>query len=122
MDGAEEALGARGRAFWDAAQVLYEFDIHEGEVLLEACRTLDVIDSLAGVVARDGVMSVGSQGQPVLNAAVSELRQQQAAVARLLTQLNLDAAEVGQVLSARQAQARAAAQKRWRDQKKVQNA
>lgn len=122
MEGTESALGARGRAFWDAVQEEYEFDVHEAEVLLEACRALDVIDSLAASVEDAGVMTVGSQGQPVLHPAVSELRQQQAAVARLLTQLNLDAAEVGQVLTAKQAQAKAAAQARWRERKKAGNA
>lgn len=122
MDGAEGVLKERGRAFWDAAQEEYEFDIHEAEVLLEACRGLDMIDRLAEAVAEAGVMVAGSQGQPVLNAAVSELRQQQAAVTRLLTQLNLDSAEVGAVLTAKQAQARAAAQARWRERKKVESA
>lgn len=115
-------LGPRGRVFWDLAQGKYEFDPHEAEVLLEACRTLDLIDELAGVVRRDGVMTVGASGQPVVNGAVGELRQYQAHAARLLTQLNLDSAEVGQVLSAKQAQARAAAQKRWRDRQAVQGA
>ncbi|WP_017793446.1 hypothetical protein [Leucobacter salsicius] len=121
MEGSESSLGARGRAFWDSAQDEFEFDIHEAEVLLEACRGMDMIDSLAAAVAADGVMTRGSQGQPVLNAAVGELRQQQASVARLLSQLNLDAAEVGQVLSAKQAQARAAAQARWREKKRSSN-
>lgn len=119
MDGPERALGARGRAFWAAAQEEYEFDIHESEVLLEACRGLDMIDRIAKAVESDGVMLKGSQGQPVLNGAVGELRQQQAAVARLLSQLNLDAAEVGQVLTAKQVQAKAAAQSRWRERKRA---
>jgi len=118
----EGVLDVRGRAFWDVVQDRYEFDPHETEVLLEVCRTLDVIERLAAVVDRDGVMTVGSTGQPVVNGAVGELRQQQAAAARLLAQLNLDAVELGQVLTARQASARAAAQKRWRDQKRGQGA
>ena len=122
MKGMETLLGGRGRSFWDAVQGKYEFDVHESEVLLEACRAMDVIDDLAGSVRTDGVMSVGSQGQPVVNGAVAELRQQQAALARLLSQLNLDAAEVGQVLSAKQAQARQAAQARWRAKKSAQGA
>ena len=110
-------LGARGRQFWDAQQAQLEFDPHEEAVLLEACRTLDTIDSLARAVKTDGVMLVGSQGQPVLNGAVPELRQQQAALARLIIQLNLDATDVAGAVSAKSAASRAAAQKRWRDQK-----
>lgn len=122
MNGLEKRLGVRGRAFWDAALEKYEFDPHELQVLLEACRSMDTIDDLAVSVRTDGVMTVGSQGQPVLNGAVAELRQQQSALARLLTQLNLDSAELGQALSAKQASARAAAQKRWRDRKAVSGA
>lgn len=112
-------LGNRGRAFWDAQQAQLEFDPHEEAVLLEACRTLDMIDALAKAVESDGVMLVGSQGQPVLNGAVAELRQQQAALARLIIQLNLDAADVAGAISAKSGASRAAAQKRWRDQKQV---
>jgi hypothetical protein len=112
-----DALGSRGRGFWDEQQKQLEFDVHEEQVLLEACRTMDVIGSLSDAVRRDGVMLVGSQGQPVVNGAVAELRQQQAALARLIVQLNLDAADVAGAITAKSAAGRAAAQKRWREQK-----
>lgn len=110
-------LGPRGREFWDAQQAQLEFDPHEAAVLLEACRTLDMIDSLAGAIDADGVMLTGSQGQRVVNGAVAELRQQQAALARLIIQLNLDAPDVAGAVSAKAAAGRAAAQKRWREMK-----
>jgi hypothetical protein len=112
-----DGLGARGREFWDEQQKQLEFDPHEAQVLLEACRILDTIESLSEAIGADGVMVVGSQGQPVLNGAVAELRQQQAALARLIIQLNLDAPDVAGAVTARAAAGRAAAQKRWRDQK-----
>jgi hypothetical protein len=119
--GVEKVLAARGRAFWKKVNADFDFEPHEIEVLLEACRTLDLIDEMAASVQANGVMLVGSQGQPVLNSAVGELRQLQAAAARLITQLNLDDVEVGALQSAKQSQARAAAQKKWRDQKRAQN-
>jgi len=76
-------------------RVLAEFDPHEAQVLLEACRTMDAIEALLVAVDRDGVMVTGSQGEPALNGAMAEIRrQQQAALARLLIQMDLDAVDV----------------------------
>jgi hypothetical protein len=95
-------------------QTELEFDARETDLLIEVCRTLDTIDGLAAVIARDGLMLVGSQGQMVLNAAVGELRQQQAAYARLCAQLDIDSAEVGSSMrSPRAASASATAKRRW---------
>lgn len=110
-------LGSRGRALWGDLWGTYEFDPHETEMVMETCRTLDVIDKLTESIEVDGVMITGSQGQKVLNAAVAELRQQQAAFARLVGQLNLLDAELGSAMSARSSGARAAAQARWREKK-----
>jgi hypothetical protein len=119
---APDTLGVRGSALWLELQGEYEFDPHEDEILLETCRSLDVIDALAASVEVDGVMLIGSQGQSVLNGAVAELRQQQAAFARLAAQLNLTDADLGSVISARSAARRASAQKQWRDKKRGQGA
>jgi hypothetical protein len=119
---APDTLGPRGSTLWLELQGEYEFDPHEEELLLETCRALDVIDALAKSVGTDGVMLIGSQGQSVLNGAVAELRQQQAAFARLAAQLNLTDADLGSVLSARSAARRASAQKQWRDKKRDQRA
>lgn len=110
-------LGPRGREFWDAQQAELEFDPHEAALLFEVCRTLDTIEKLAKAIEAGGVIVVGSQGQPVLNGAVAELRQQQAGLARLIIQLNLDAPDVAGAVTAKAAAGRAAAQKRWRDMK-----
>jgi hypothetical protein len=119
---APRSLGVRGSTLWLELQGEYEFDPHEDELLLETCRALDVIDALAASIEVDGVMLIGSQGQSVLNGAVAELRQQQAAFARLASQLNLTDADLGTAISARSAASRAAAQKRWRDKKRGQRA
>jgi hypothetical protein len=109
-----EGIGRRGKAFWVDVQGELEFDAKETELLLELCRVLDTIDLLAESIAADGVMLEGSQGQRVLNAAVAELRQQQAAYARLVTQLNLEGAGTGEAMrSPRAASAAATAKRRW---------
>jgi hypothetical protein len=109
-----EGIGRRGKAFWVDVQTELEFDARETGLLLEVCRILDTIQLLAQAVAADGVMLEGSQGQKVLNAAVAELRQQQAAYARLVTQLNLEGASSGEVMkSPRAASAAATAKRRW---------
>jgi hypothetical protein len=107
-------IGPRGKAFWVDVQGNFQFDARETELLLELCRVLTTIDLLAEAVAADGVMLEGSQGQKVLNGAVAELRQQQAAYARLVTQLNLEGAATGEAMrSPRAASAAATAKRRW---------
>lgn len=114
MTASPKGLQARGRALWRELNGKYEFDPQEVDLVLEVCRTLDTIDALAAAVAGAGVMIVGSQGQPVINPAVAELRQQQAGFARLMTSLNLGSAEAGAgIVSATSVRARTAANARW---------
>lgn len=108
-----DALGERGRALWDQLQGVYEFDLHEENLLLEVCRVLDVIDGLAESVVQHGVMVEGSTGQLVVNPSVGEMRQQQASFARLLPLLNLDDGDAASVLSLTQSRAKRAAKARW---------
>lgn len=107
-------LGVRGSEFWASLHEEFEYDSHTSELVFEACRVLDVIDSLQVSIADDGVMVAGSQGQLVVNGAVAELRQQQAILIRLIQNLGLD--DEGQSEVSRKAQM--AAQARWRNQKK----
>ncbi|TQO20329.1 hypothetical protein FB472_1960 [Rhodoglobus vestalii] len=107
-------IGKRGKAFWVTVQTELEFDARETDLLVEVCRTLDTIDQLSVAIKRDGIMLEGSQGQRVLNSAVPELRQQQAAYARLAVQLNIEGAEVGEGMkSPRGSSASATAKRRW---------
>jgi hypothetical protein len=115
-------LRQRGSALWTELQTKYEFDPHEVELLLETCRTLDVIEALSESIETEGVMLTGSQGQVVLNGAIAERRQQQASFARLVGQLNLLDAELGQAMSARAVAARSAGQARWRAGKAAKRA
>jgi phage terminase small subunit len=113
-----DGLEKRGRALWRSLQRALEFDEHESQILLELCRTADVIDSLANVVVTEGVLTTGSTGQTVVHPAVVELRQQQAGFARLTAALNLSetiGSTPGSVSMSRaiSTQAQAAANARW---------
>ena len=108
--------GMTGRAsrLWRALHEVLEFDPHETQLLIEACRALQRIDELEAAVAEHGVMVPGSTGQLVVNPAVAEQRQQQATLARLVTLLGIDldpsSAPTVAVISQ---QARRAAEARW---------
>ena len=122
MTAPKHGLKARGLGLWTQLHETYEFDPQETNLVIEVCRTLDTIDTLAASIKKDGTMVLGSQGQMVLNSAVAELRQQQAAYARLVTMLNLNAAESGSaLLTATSASASAAANARWSKVKRAQH-
>ena len=122
MTAPKHGLKARGLGLWTQLHDTYEFDPQETNLVVEVCRTLDTIDTLAASIEKDGTMVLGSQGQMVLNSAVAELRQQQAAYARLVTMLNLNAAESGSaLLTATSASASAAANARWSKVKRAQH-
>jgi len=57
----------------------------------------DVIEALIRSIASHGGMVEGSQGQPVLSAAMFEFRQQQTNFARMLPLLNLAEADFARV-------------------------
>lgn len=107
-----DGLAERGSAFWMELHDALEFDGKEAALLFEACRTLDLIDDLAGAIERDGSMTVGSAGQPVVHPAVSEIRQLQQAFGRLMTLIRLpeDEAAADRFHTLR---ARAGAAARW---------
>ncbi|WP_068483469.1 hypothetical protein [Pseudoclavibacter helvolus] len=109
-------LRDRGSELWRNLHATLEFDLHETVVLIEACRTLDRIDGLQTVLDRDGLTTTGSTGQTIVHPAVAEQRQQQASLARLVSQLNLGSAiEGGAAAMSRQISeaAKSAANARW---------
>ena len=113
------SLKTRGRKLWISIHTEFDPYEHETAMILEVCRTLDTIDTLAASIAKDGTMLLGSQGQMVLNSAVAELRQQQAAYARLVPLLNLDASAAVPMLAPTQARASHAAKARHADPKEM---
>ena len=107
-------MGARGRRFWRSIVSEFGLSDAEQEILAEACRTLDDLDRLSAMVAEHGVSVLGSQGQPVINPALTEARGQRIVLHRLVSALQLPDPE-GQPMPAATAQrGRSAAQARWR--------
>ncbi len=89
---AGSALKLAGQRLWDAVVGEFELEQHEESLLLEACRTLDLLDALESVVTRDGAIVPSPQG-PKANPAAVEARQQRIALARLLAALRLPAGD-----------------------------
>lgn len=84
-----EKLGARGSAFWNDVAGEWELRPDELEILGAACRTLDLIQSMEQELEGQPRTVRGSQGQPVINPLVSELRFYRAALASHLRALRI---------------------------------
>ncbi len=85
---APTGLSAAGKRLWTSVTGHYELDEHEARLLLEACRTVDLLDLLEAAVRRDGPLVSSPQGERAHPAAV-EARQQRITLARLLAALRL---------------------------------
>lgn len=87
-------LRAPGQRLWRSVVDVWTLDEHELALLVEAVRTVDLLDRLDRLVRREGPIIDGSQGQRAHPAAV-EARQQRIALARLLAALRLPDGEAG---------------------------
>ncbi|MGE3844115.1 MAG: terminase [Vicinamibacterales bacterium] len=85
-----DGLATAGSVLWHAVTDVLDLDEHEALALRELCRTADVLDQLQAVVARDGVLLDSSQGARA-HPALTELRQQRIAFARLAAAMRLPA-------------------------------
>lgn len=113
---APKGLSTRSRRFWREVTDKYELRHDELRVLEDACREMDLIDSMSASLADMPVMVAGSMGQSVVNPLVAELRQHRAVLRQLLVSLKLpDEPAPGSqgVESPRSVAARAAAKSRW---------
>lgn len=88
-----KGLGNSGRALWcqitRALSDGWAFDERELAILKLACRQADNVAALETVIARDGVMSHGSAGQPVCHPAVGEIRQGRIVLSKMLGLLSI---------------------------------
>jgi hypothetical protein len=101
-----------GTALWDDITAVYDLRPDELRVLEAACFEVDLIDRLQREVGTADLVVHGSQGQPVANPLVTELRQHRSALRALLKQLDLPDESTG--TTSRSAQARDAANARWK--------
>jgi hypothetical protein len=87
-------FGPSGDRLWSKLTAEFEFEEHELALLREACRTVDLLDDLAAVVAADGAIIAAKDG-PRAHPAVVESRQLKIALARILAALRLPDGEAG---------------------------
>jgi hypothetical protein len=87
--------GPSGLALWQEVLDRYELEQHELALLVEMVRTVDTLDRLASVVARDGVMVPVLPAGEKVHPALTEARQLRLALARLSASLRLPAGEEG---------------------------
>lgn len=109
---APKGLQAPGKALWKAITTDWDLDDREVEILNLACRQADALDELEARVRCDGITVPGAAGQTRIHPAVIEARQARVAMARLLGQLSLPAAD-GRKLTSAGERAQRAAWARW---------
>ena len=77
-----------GRRLWQAVADEFELSEHETSLLLQACRTVDLLDQLQARIDADGPI-VGSPYGLKAHPAAAELRQQRITLARLVAAIGL---------------------------------
>jgi hypothetical protein len=88
---APEGIGAAGKKLWTDITAKWALRPDELRVLQDAAFEADLIETLNSSTSGEGFELVvkGSQGQPVINPLISELRQHRSTLAGLLRQLKL---------------------------------
>jgi hypothetical protein len=92
---APPGLQLGGRAFWRAIVTEFELVDHELVILKEACRTIDLLDSLQGALDSDGPLQSWGEGVRQ-HPAVPATRDHRIALARLLAALGIPGDEEDQ--------------------------
>jgi hypothetical protein len=83
-----EGLRWGGRRLWESVQSEFELSTHEENLLLNAARTVDLLDLLEAHISCDGPIIQSPTG-PRTHPAVIEARAQKIALARLLAAVGL---------------------------------
>ena len=110
-------LSPRGAALWDQVSDGYKLGPDEVEVLVELCRTVDMVEVLAAECLANPMVE-GRFGR-TLNPAVREVRQQRAEMRHLAAALGLpDSTGKPNIESGNTKRARRAANARWKDKEK----
>jgi hypothetical protein len=86
---APRGLGPSGRALWRSVLELYDIDVHDRIVLIEACRCADRCDQLAVEAGKHGLTSVNKRGDLIASPLLAEARQQEIVLTRLIASLRL---------------------------------
>lgn len=110
---APKNLGTAGLALWQKVTGQWTLRPDELRVLEDACREATLVDRIETELSDDDLIVRGSQGQPVINPLVSEVRQHRATLSALLRQLKLPDEDAPAEGESRSSQARDAAKSRW---------
>jgi hypothetical protein len=86
-------LDESGVRLWESVTGEYDLDVHEELLLLQACRTADLLDRLSAEAARGPLTVVNAKGDRISNPVVTEHRQQSLVLARLLASLRMPSGE-----------------------------
>lgn len=86
-------LDVSGTRLWESVADAFDLDVHEELVLLQACRTADLLDRLAFEMARGRLTVVNAKGEEVTNPVITEHRMQSQVLARLLASLRMPSGE-----------------------------
>jgi len=89
-------LKISGKRLWNRVAGPFELEQHEMSVLLQACRTADLLDRLQTVIDEGEVIVSSSQG-PRANPAAVEFRQQALTFAKLMASLRIPVEDDGDV-------------------------
>lgn len=85
-------LQAGGKRLWKQVLDQFELSEHEEAVLLQACRTADVLDRLQAVIDAGDVVVQSPQGMKA-NPAIVEFRQQALTLAKCMASLRIPMGE-----------------------------
>jgi hypothetical protein len=110
-------LGPAGERFWNEILAAYELSPGEVEVLRQAAQVVDVLWAATETLVRDGMTVRGSMGQQRPNPMLAVLADQRRVLETLVRSLALPMP--GEVEGQRRSpQQQAAAQARWREQRR----
>lgn len=106
-------LAEAGAELWQRVVGEYELAPDELALLLQACRTVDELETMQAALAEGPLLVKGSTGQPRPSGLLAEVRAHRLALVKLLEQLALpeDGEEAGKTPN--QLRASKAAQTRW---------
>jgi hypothetical protein len=91
-----KGLQTGGKALWTATLGRYELAEHETTLLVEACRTVDLLDALQTLIDQDGPVLPWGDGTRA-HPAVVEARAHRIVLARLVASLGIPAEDEGRV-------------------------
>ncbi|MFI2841696.1 P27 family phage terminase small subunit [Mycolicibacterium sp. PDY-3] len=85
-----DGLGTEGRKLW--REIVGTFDVteepHKRRILLDACKTADLIERLDTAMAGESLTSKGSMGQLVIHPLIAQSQSSRTQLAQLLSRLN----------------------------------